>query len=59
MKVVLLAAIVAIACSGSALALAGVNGTDLTLAGTNGTGLSPSPAVDLNSLRLVRAALRH
>lgn len=59
MKIGLLAAIVAIAYSGSALALAVVNGTDLNIAGPNGTKLGASETVDLNSLRIVRAALRH
>jgi hypothetical protein len=73
MKTVFLAAAVAVAFSGSAFALA-VNGTGLNLSGMNGTSLnlggmngtvangsgSNSPAVvDLNSLRLLRAVIRH
>jgi hypothetical protein len=49
MKIVLLAAMVVIAYSGSALALSG----------TNGTALNSPAAVDLNSLRVVGAVLRH
>jgi hypothetical protein len=69
MKTVFLAAVVAIAISGSAFALGGSNGTSLNLAGQNGTSLnlagangselnSPT-AVDLNSLRLLHATVRH
>ena len=69
MKTVFLAAVVAITVSGSAFALGGVNGTSLNLSGINGTSLNlsgvngtrlNSPAVvDLNSLRLLHAAIRH
>ena len=59
MKIVLLAAMVVIAYSGSALALSGVNGTNFNLSGVNGTALNSPAAVDLNSLRVVGAVLRH
>jgi hypothetical protein len=69
MKAVLLAAVAAVALSGSAFALGGVNGTSLNLSGVNGTsfnlsggngsGLNSPAVVDFNSLRLLRAAIRH
>jgi hypothetical protein len=59
MKVVIFGVIAAIAYSGGALAMAGVNGMGLNLAGPNGTELNSSATVDLNSLRLMRATLRH
>ena len=69
MKTVFLAGVAAVALSGSAFALGGVNGTSLNLSGVNGTsfnlsgvngsGLNSPAAVDLNSLRLMRAVIRH
>jgi hypothetical protein len=69
MKTIFLATVAAVVLSGSAFALGGVNGTSLNLSGVNGTSLNlsgmngsalNSPAVvDLNSLRLLRAAIRH
>jgi hypothetical protein len=59
MKIVLLATMVAVVCTGNAFALGGVNGTSLNLSGVNGPGLNSPPAADLNSLHVLRAALRH
>ena len=69
MKTVFLAAVVAITLSGSAFALGGMNGINLNLSGVNGvspnlsgvngTGLNSPAAIDLNSLRLLHAAIRH
>jgi hypothetical protein len=64
MKTVFLAAVVAIAISGSAFALlsangTSLNGTSLNLAGVNGSRLNSPTAVDLNSLRLLHASVRH
>jgi hypothetical protein len=59
MKIVLLAAMVAVACSGNAFALSGVNGTSLNLSGVNGPGSNSPAAADLNSLHVLRATLRH
>jgi len=61
--------VVTIAVSGSAFALggangmglnlSGINGANLNLSGINGTGLNSPAVVDLNSLRLLHAAIRH
>lgn len=50
--------------TGSALALSGMNGAGLNMSGMNGigingSGLNSAAVVDLNSLRLLRAAIRH
>lgn len=44
--------------NGTSLNLSGTNGTSLNLGGVNGTSNSGA-TIDLNSLRLVRAAIRH
>jgi hypothetical protein len=45
--------------NGIGLNLAGLNGTGLNLAGLNGSALNTPAILDLNSLRVMHAAVKH